>query len=86
MCALPGAHEGPGHGRRLHDAMLGWLGSRGLQRLWLSTEARTRAQGFYENAGWHNAGLLPSGELLFERLAPAAHDKDEMIPADPVRR
>ena len=27
------AHEGQGHGRRLHDQMLAWLWSRGLQRL-----------------------------------------------------
>ena len=31
------AHEGQGHGRRLHDAMVEWLFSRGLERLWLST-------------------------------------------------
>jgi GNAT superfamily N-acetyltransferase len=61
-------HEGRGYGRRLHDAMVAWLWSRGLQRLWLSTEAGTRAQRFYEAAGWSNAGRLPSGEILFERV------------------
>lgn len=59
-------HEGRGVGRRLHDAMVAWLWSRGVQRLWLSTEAGTRAQRFYEAAGWSNGGPLPSGELLFE--------------------
>jgi len=59
-------HEGRGHGRRLHDSMVAWLWSRGLERLWLSTTPETRAQRFYERAGWVNKGLLPSGELLFE--------------------
>ncbi len=59
-------HEARGHGRRLHDAMVAWLWSRGLERLWLSTTPETRAQRFYERAGWVNKGLLPSGELLFE--------------------
>jgi GNAT superfamily N-acetyltransferase len=64
------SHEGRGHGRRLHDAMVEWLWSRGLPRLWLSTEAATRAQRFYERAGWERLGTLPNGEVLFERHAP----------------
>jgi len=60
------AHEGRGHGRRLHDEMVAWLWSRGLARLWLTTMPRTRAQRFYERAGWVDKGLQPSGELLFE--------------------
>ncbi len=59
-------HEGRGHGRRLHDTMVAWLWSRGLRRLWLSTEPGTRAQRFYSRAGWTDCGLLPSGELRFE--------------------
>jgi GNAT superfamily N-acetyltransferase len=62
------AHEGRGVGRLLHDAMVQWLWSRGLPRLWLSTEAGTRAVRFYEAAGWSNRGALPNGEILFERL------------------
>jgi hypothetical protein len=50
--------------------MVAWLWSRGLRRLWLSTEPGTRAQGFYERAGWQNCGSLPSGELRFELNAP----------------
>lgn len=63
-------YEGRGIGRLLHDAMVDWLWSRRLQRLWLSTEADTRAVRFYEAAGWSNRGPLPNGEILFERFAP----------------
>jgi GNAT superfamily N-acetyltransferase len=63
-------YEGRGHGRRLHDAMVNWLWSRGLKRLWLTTEQKTRAQRFYELAGWQNSGMQPSGEILFEKQAP----------------
>ena len=59
-------HEGRGHGRRLHDAMVGWLFAQGLTRLWLSTEPGTRAQRFYEAAGWRMRRTLPSGELHYE--------------------
>jgi GNAT superfamily N-acetyltransferase len=59
-------HEGNGHGRALHDTMVGWLFSRGLGRLWLGTQPNTRAQRFYEAAGWTYAGMLQSGEAGFE--------------------
>jgi GNAT superfamily N-acetyltransferase len=59
-------HERRGHGRRLHDTILSWLWSRGLDRLWLTTEPGTRAQGFYEAAGWRLADRTKHGELLFE--------------------
>jgi GNAT superfamily N-acetyltransferase len=59
-------HEGRGHGRRLHDAMIGWLRSRGLVRLWLTTDANTRAQRFYEAAGWQPAGRTKTGALRLE--------------------
>lgn len=60
------AHEGQGHGRRLHDETLRWLWQRGLQRLYLSTEAGTRAEQFYQVAGWKRVGVLPNGEVQFE--------------------
>lgn len=44
--------EGKGIGKALHDMMIAWLFSTGLQQLNLSTGANTRAQGFYERAGW----------------------------------
>jgi GNAT superfamily N-acetyltransferase len=63
-------HEGRGHGRRLHDAMLAWLWSQGLPRLWLSTGPDTRAAGFYRAAGWRDAGRTRHGEIRFEIDAP----------------
>jgi ribosomal protein S18 acetylase RimI-like enzyme len=63
-------HEGRGHGRRLHDAMVRWLFLQGVRRLWLSTDPETRAQGFYEAAGWSFLGTLANGEALYELHAP----------------
>ena len=59
-------HEGKGYGRRLHDAMVDWLFSQGLQRIWLCTEPGTRAQRFYEAAGWSFQRVLPDGENYYE--------------------
>jgi GNAT superfamily N-acetyltransferase len=64
------AHERRGHGRRLHDTMVAWLWSRGLDRLWLTTGPRTRAQRFYEAAGWQLAGKTEHGELRYEMRRP----------------
>jgi GNAT superfamily N-acetyltransferase len=63
-------HERKGFGRQLHDAMLAWLWSRGLDRLWLTTEPHTRAQQFYESAGWVLVGSTDSGELSYEMRRP----------------
>ena len=63
-------HERRGHGRRLHDTVLGWLWSQGCDRLWLTTEPQTRAQRFYEAAGWQRSGTTESGELRYELAAP----------------
>lgn len=60
------SHEGHGYGRLLHDVMVDWLRSRGLERLWLTTEANTRAQRFYEAAGWQHAGRTKDGALRLE--------------------
>lgn len=59
-------HERRGHGRSLHDTMVSWLWSRKLDRLWLTTEAGSRAQSFYEIAGWQLTGRTERGELRFE--------------------
>lgn len=63
------AHEGRGHGRSLHDAMVRWLWSQGCRRLWLTTEPGTRAQRFYEAAGWRAAGDAAHGEVAYELVA-----------------
>ena len=65
-------HEGLGHGRALHDAMMTWLFSTGVERAWLSTEPGTRAQRFYARAGWSFTGMLSSGEAGYACMRPAA--------------
>jgi GNAT superfamily N-acetyltransferase len=64
-------HEGRGYGRRLHDMMVAWLWSAGLGRLWLTTEPGTRAQRFYEKAGWQRTGTTAGGELRYELQRPS---------------
>lgn len=58
--------EGRGYGRQLHDTMVNWLWAAGLDRLWLTTEPGTRAQRFYEAAGWRLTGTTDRGELRYE--------------------
>lgn len=60
------AHEGKGHGRQLHTAMTDWLFAQGIATIWLSTEPGTRAQRFYESAGWKFGRVLPDGERYYE--------------------
>ena len=60
------AHERRGYGWRLHNTMIEWLWSRQLNRLWLTTEPGTRAQRFYETAGWQQVGVTESGEVRYE--------------------
>ena len=59
-------YEGRGYGRLLHDTMIDWLWRAGLDRLWLTTEPGTRAQRFYEAAGWQLTGTTGQGELRYE--------------------
>ena len=68
LCVDPD-HEGRGIGRQLHDVLIAWLFESGLTRLWLTTDPRTRAFGFYRAAGWRATGTTPQGEQRFE-LAP----------------
>ena len=63
-------HEGRGHGRALHDAMVDWLFSRGLRHLWLGTDPDTRAERFYRAAGWRFTGKAANGEALYELRNP----------------
>jgi GNAT superfamily N-acetyltransferase len=64
-------HQRRGFGRRLHDEMVDWLWSQGLQHLWLTTEPGTRAERFYEAAGWQRAGVTAHGEIHFRIDRPA---------------
>ena len=58
--------ERQGLGRRLLDTAVDWLWSQGLTQLWLTTTPGTRAQGFYEAAGWALAAVTEHGEIRFE--------------------
>jgi len=64
------SHEGKGYGRQLHDIVVAWLWERGHQRLWLTTEPRTRAERFYQKAGWERVGTAPGGEVRLELKRP----------------
>lgn len=59
--------EGLGYGGRLHAAMLHWLRTQPIDRLWLTTDAHSRACGFYERRGWQRVGITETGEVRFER-------------------
>jgi hypothetical protein len=64
--------------------MVAWLWSQGLEQLWLTTEPGTRAQAFYEAAGWQRAGRTDRGELRFELRGPASgfSERDRMTISD----
>lgn len=68
-------HEGRGHGKALHRVMCDWLWSRGHQRLWLSTDAGTRAERFYLAQGWRPCGAVADGEVRFELDRPQRPDE-----------
>ncbi len=59
-------YEGRGHGRRLHAQMVGWLFDSGLRRLTLSTGSGTRAQRFYEEAGWRRVAHPSDSDAYYE--------------------
>lgn len=63
-------HEGRGFGRQLHDEMVSWLWQQGHEQLWLTTDPGTRAQRFYEAAGWRTVGSGSHGEVRLELTKP----------------
>lgn len=65
--------QGRGHGDRLHAAMLNWLRKQPVGRLWLTTDAHSRACGFYARRGWQRIGATETGEVRFERDNAATH-------------
>lgn len=60
--------EGAGIGRRLHDHLIAYARQRNIERLTLGTGSGTRAEKFYEAAGWSRTGFNDAGEVQFERL------------------
>jgi GNAT superfamily N-acetyltransferase len=50
-------YEGLGIGRALHDVMLAWMHET-VPVVWLTTERGTRAERFYREAGWRDAGTV----------------------------
>jgi GNAT superfamily N-acetyltransferase len=56
--------EGLGIGQALHAQMVAWLFAQGLTTLSLGTAAGTRAQRFYELAGWRFTGMA-NGEAQY---------------------
>ncbi|GAB3164845.1 GNAT family N-acetyltransferase [Telluribacter humicola] len=59
-------YEKRGIGRKLHDLMLDWSFEQPVDRLWLGTEVGSRADVFYNRAGWTRAGIQPNGEVRYE--------------------
>lgn len=61
------AAEGRGIGRRLLQRALADLRAAGWPRARLSTEPGSRAERFYREDGWREAGRAVNGDLLLER-------------------
>jgi GNAT superfamily N-acetyltransferase len=59
-------YEKQGIGRQLHDAMIDWYFSCTQESIWLGTAPNTRAETFYRQAGWREAGTHGAGERRFE--------------------
>ena len=62
--------EGRGLGRALLERAVAWLWDQGCTAIWLSTEAGSRAEGFYERLGWTRIGVTDMGEVRFELRPP----------------
>jgi GNAT superfamily N-acetyltransferase len=75
-------HERRGYGRLLHDTMVEWLWSQGLARLWLTTRPHTRAQAFYEVAGWRLHGYTDFGEARYELRNPRSPSAESSARSD----
>jgi GNAT superfamily N-acetyltransferase len=58
-------YERRGIGRQLHDAMIEWLFASGAPRISLTTDPNTRAEHFYEAAGWQRVGQEANGEVRY---------------------
>ena len=59
-------YERLGIGRLLHERMMNWYFTQTSETVWLGTAPGTRAEKFYETAGWTRTGIRPNGEVRFE--------------------
>ncbi len=62
-------YEGRGIAQALFSRACAVLRAAGHERMWLTTEADTRAEDFYKSAGWKVVGRK-DGDLLFEAPRP----------------
>lgn len=60
--------EGRGVGSALHAAMLDWFATQPVDTLWLSTDADSRAYGFYLAHDWLLVGPEHGNEVRLERM------------------
>jgi GNAT superfamily N-acetyltransferase len=58
--------EGRGLGGALLEKAVEWLWLEGCERIWLTTEPGSRAEGFYAHLGWSPTGITDKGEVRFE--------------------
>ena len=58
--------EGKGIGKKLHDEMLNWYFLQTNETIWLGTAPKTKAERFYQKAGWTQTGVRSNGEIRFE--------------------
>jgi GNAT superfamily N-acetyltransferase len=65
------ACERQGIGRQLHDAAVAWLFASGASCISLTTDPGTRAEHFYQSAGWEPVGNEQNGEVRY-RLTQAS--------------
>ncbi len=63
--------ERKGLGSVLLERAVGWLWREGCERIWLTTEPGSRAEGFYAHLGWTRAGITDKGEVRFELQRPS---------------
>ena len=62
------AYERRGIGRLLHDAAVEWLFAAGVARITLTTDPGTRAERFYQSAGWECVGPAEKGEKRYDLI------------------
>ena len=64
LFVLPGM-EGKGIGKKLQTIMLDWYFDHDKSTVWLSTQKDSRAEQFYRQSGWKDAGPYGKNEIKF---------------------